>query len=306
MMIQISDIGLLAIAMSITMIAAGVNLSIVFLANMVAVINATLIKLMVTETTSSTEVYMILLMCLGVSVAIGIIAGFINSFLIANLGIPPILVTLGTMNLFYGVAMIVTDGRGIIGFPQQLLDIGSGNMLGIPIPFIIFIVLITILYFVIHKTSYGMKLILVGTNSMASFFSGINNKKVLYITYIISCVFAALSGIMLMARTNSATVDYGAPIVLTTLLIGVLSGIKKGSGKDHVINIFLALLVMQLLNSGLNLLRVSSFIREMTPAALLVAIISLEHLMQARGEKRLNRLSLLNNTQGKGTAEKAG
>jgi simple sugar transport system permease protein len=295
MLVQISDMGIFALAMSITMIAAGVNLSIINLANLVAVINAIVIKSMVTETTSSFEVYMILLLCFGISLIIGFLAGIINSVLIANLKIPEILATLGTMNLFLGIAMILTRGQGIIGFPQQLLDIGANNVIGIPIPFIIFAAIAAMLYLIIHKTPYGTQLMLFGTNRKASFYSGINNNKVIYKTYILSCLVASVSGLMIMARTNSATVDYGASLILTTLLIGVLSGINPSGGTGNVVNMFLALLVMQLLNSGLNLLRVSSFIREMTPAILLVAIVSLEHYLHARSERKLNRLAVYKN-----------
>jgi len=293
MMVQISDVGIFALAMAITMIAAGVNLSIINLGNLVAVINAVLLKSMVTERTSASSIYLILLLCLGISLTVGYIAGVINSFLIANLKIPEILATLGTMNIFLGTAMIITNGQGIIGFPQQLLDFGSNNILGIPIPFLVFLIVAIILYIIIQKTPFGTQLKLFGLNRQASYFSGINNKKVIYKTYIISCMVASISGLMIMARTNSATVDYGATLILITLLIGVLSGIDPAGGTGDVLNIFLALLVMQLLNSGLNLLRVSSFIREMTPAALLVVIVSLEHYLHARSERILNRRVLL-------------
>lgn len=300
MLTQISDMGIFALAMAITMIAAGVNLSIISLANLVAVVNAIVIKSIVSDTTSNSEVYLILLMCFGISMIIGVLAGIINSLLIASLRIPEILATLGTMNLFLGVAMILTKGQGIIGFPQQLLEIGSKNILGIPIPFMIFTIVAVALYFIVHKTAYGAQLMLFGTNRKASFYSGINNNKVIFKTYIISCMVAAVSGLMIMARTNSATVDYGATLILTTLLIGVLSGISPSGGTGSVVNIFLALLVMQLLNSGLNLLRVSSFVREMTPAILLVVIVSLEHYLNAKNEKRLNKIAVMGNGKSTG------
>lgn len=293
MMVQISDNGLFALAMAITMIAAGVNLSIVSLGNLVAVIVAIVLKALVTEQTPDINVYMVLLLCLGISLTVGYIAGVINSFLIANLKIPEILATLGTMNIFAGIAMIITKGQGIIGFPQQLLDIGSNHLLGIPIPFIVFLIVAMILFLIIHKTPFGTQLKLFGMNRKASEFSGIDNKKVVYKTYIISCLIASISGMMIVARTNSATVDYGGTLILITMLIGVLSGIDPAGGTGDVVNIFLALLVMQLLNSGLNLLRVSSFIREMTPATLLIVIVSLEQYLHVRNERILNRRVLL-------------
>jgi simple sugar transport system permease protein len=188
--------------------------------------------------------------------------------------------------------MIITGGTPMIGFPQELLQLGSQNLMGIPFPFIIFVVVGAVLYFILHNTSYGSQLRLYGNNRNAALYSGINNKAVIYKTYILSCVVAASAGLMIIARTNAATVDFGAPIVLTTLLIAVLSGIRPSGGIGNVFNLFLAMLVIQLLNTGLTLLRVSSFVREVIPAALLVSIISLEYYMQVRSEKKLNKMAL--------------
>ena len=298
MLVQIADLGIFGMAMAVTMIAGGIDLSIINLANLVAVVNAILLKSVVTETMSGSTIWMLLLVCLVISLIIGFLGGLINSFLIANLGIPEILATLATMNLYLGISTIITKGTGIIGFPQQLLDIGSESFLSIPIPFFVFIIVSTILYLFIHKTPYGTHVKLFGLNQKATFFSGINNKKVVYKTHIIACMTASVAGLLIMARTNSATVDYGGQMILTTLLIGVLSGIPATGGAGNVIGIFLALFLNQLLISGLNLLRVSSFIREMVPAALLITIVSLEYYLYTLSERRLNRLVLKQNLEG--------
>lgn len=297
MLVQIADLGIFAMAMSVAMISGGIDLSIVNLANLVAVINAVLLKSVVTETTPDATIWLLLLLCLGIALVIGFLGGVINSFLIANLGIPEILATLATMNLYLGISTIITEGRGIIGFPQQLLNFGSGNVLGVPTPFLIFLVIAGALYIFIHRTPYGTHLKLFGLNQRATFFSGINNKKVVYKTHILACMTASLAGLLIMARTNSATIDYGGQTILITLLIGVLSGIPANGGAGSIISIFLALLLNQLLNSGLNLLRVSSFIREMVPAALLITIVSLEYYFYTMSERRLNKLALEKNLQ---------
>jgi simple sugar transport system permease protein len=297
MLVQIADLGIFAMAMSVAMISGGIDLSIVNLANLVAVVNAVLLKSVVTETTPDATIWLLLLLCFGIALVIGFLGGVINSFLIANLGIPEILATLATMNLYLGISTIITEGRGIIGFPQQLLNFGSGNVLGVPTPFLIFLVIAGALYIFIHRTPYGTHLKLFGLNQRATFFSGINNKKVVYKTHILACMTASLAGLLIMARTNSATIDYGGQTILITLLIGVLSGIPASGGAGSIISIFLALLLNQLLNSGLNLLRVSSFIREMVPAALLIAIVSLEYYFYTMSERRLNKLALEKNLQ---------
>jgi simple sugar transport system permease protein len=305
MLVQISDLGIFAMAMAVTMIAGGIDLSIINLANLTAVVSAVLLKATVTESTSSGIIWLLLLACLGIALVIGFLGGVINSFLIANLGIPEILATLATMNLYLGISMIISGGQGTIGFPQQLLNFGSGNVLGIPTPFIIFLVIAAILYLFVHRTPYGTHLKLFGLNQRATFFSGINNKNVVYRTHILACMASALAGLLIMARTNSATVDYGGQMILITLLIGVLSGIPATGGAGSIISIFLALFLNQLINSGLNLLRVSSFIREMVPAALLIAIVSLEYYFYTSSERRLNRLALEKNLKNNNRKEES-
>ncbi len=304
MLVQVSDLGIFTLAMAVTRIAGGIDLSLINLANLITVINAIIIKTVITETSTAFEIYLVLLGCLLLGLVIGFIAGVLNSFLIANLKIPEILATLATMNLYLGISLIITKGTGIIGFPQQLLDLGEKSVAGIPITFIIFLCMAAILYIIVHKTPYGTELKLFGMNEKASYFSGINNSKLIYKTHIIACMFASVAGLMIMARTNSATVNYGALITLTTLLVAALSGISPSGGTGDILNIFLALFLMQLIKSGLNLLRVSSFIRELVPAALLIGLISLEYNLNMFNERRLNRRvlqkNLANEKNGKG------
>ena len=294
-LVQVADVGLLALAMAVVMISKGVNFSIVNLANLSAIVCSMVLRATVTDDMTSFQVHMILLLCIGICILIGLIGGAINAFLIANLRVPEILATLGTMNLFLGVAMIITGGRAMFGIPQELGHIGAGSFAGLPFTFLIFLAVGIIVYIIVHKTPYGSQLMLFGANRNATLYCGINNKVVIYKTYILSCVIAAFAGLMILARTNAATVDFGAPLVLSTLLIGVLSGIKPSGGVGNVINVFLAMLVIQLINTGMTLLRISGFVREMIPALLLVTILSLEYIIQVRSEKRLNRLVLEKN-----------
>ena len=118
-------------------------------------------------------------------------------------------------------------------------------------------------------------------------------------------MIASVMGLLIIARTNAATIDYGGQVIITTLLIGVLSGVASLSGVGNSFSIILALFLNQLINSGLNLLRVSSFIREMVPAALLISIIALEFILFRTQERRLNRMVLklnLENNNNKGAA----
>lgn len=294
-LVQISDVGFFALAMAVVMISRGVNFSIVNLANLSAIVCAMILRALVTDGMSSAHVYLIILLCLGVCIAIGVVGGIMNSVLIAELKVPALLTTLGTMNLFLGFSMIITGGRAMFGIPEELAHIGAGTVFGLPIPFLLFLVAVAIVYVIAHKTPYGSQLRLFGSNNHATMYSGISNRAVIYKTYILSGVLAACAGLLILSRTKAATVDFGAPLVLNTLLIGVLSGIKPTGGVGNIINVFLAMLVIQLLNTGLTLLRVSGFVREMIPALLLVTILSLEHILLIRNERKLNKIAMEKN-----------
>lgn len=294
--IQIADVGFFTMGIAVTMIAGGIDLSVVSLANLTAVINAVLLKSNLTADSPVSHVYMMLGVCLFITIVIGIASGVVNGFLIATLRIPPILATLGTMNIFAGISVVITTGKGIIGFPDQLLFFGSGEAIGIPIPVIMLVFLSIGMYVIMHKTPYGLQAQYYGSNRTAAFFSGINTQRIVYITHIIAGILGSISGVLIMARTNSATVDYGSSIILYSLLAAVLGGVSPIGGKGNIMNVLLALIVMQLLNSGLNLIRVSSFLRETTPGILLILVMMFNHYAQVTRERKLNKKVLTQST----------
>lgn len=247
MAFQASEIGILALAVALTMLTGGIDLSINATANLTAIL-AGLILTSVGETSPA----LAMALAVGAALVIGPICGFINGVLVAYVGIPPILATLGTLTLFQGIATVITKGAAIFGIPEFQF-IGNGDILTIPIPLIIFLVTAAILGVILSKTRYGFEVYLLGANPVAARFSGINNRQVLLRTYIISGLLSAIAGLIILGRTNAARVDFGESYVLLTIMICVLGGINPSGGAGRMVGVVLALIALQFLSTGMNM-----------------------------------------------------
>lgn len=280
MCFQFPEPGLFTLGIGITMLTAGADLSIVAVANLVATING-LILLHVMPADASPAVQMnYVLLCFAVALGIGLICGSLNGFLVAKLGIFPILATLGTQNLYTGISSALTKGQGVFGtFPEPLIFLGSGKLFNfIPMPLVMFLTALIIVTVIIHHTPQGLKTQWFGSNRKTSFYSGIDNVRTVFITYVIASVIGAFTGILILSRTYSAKYDYGTSYVLQAMLACVLAGISPMGGKGNVMNILLSVLSIQLLDSGFNFMRVSSFVRSSTYGILLIISIAVEYL----------------------------
>ncbi len=290
MLFQLVEPGLFAMCISVAYMSKGMDLSIVSIANLVGVINGIILRLNVAQ--DGSNVGFLLALCFVVAIAVGLLCGLINAFFISNVGIFPILVTLGTQNVFMGIAMALTQGRAEGNFPQPLLDFGNAKIGPLPVLTLLFLILFVLLCIVVHKTPYGKKLQWMGSNSKVTWYTGIDNPKITYITYMISGVLAALAGLVIMARTNSAKADYGATYVFQALLTCVLAGISPLGGTGKIYNLILSVVAIQITSTGFNMLRVSPLIRDSIFGALLVISIIIDYVSENQRARRLNRAAI--------------
>lgn len=290
MLFQLVEPGLFAMCIAIAYLAKGIDLSIVSTANLVGITSGIMMRTMIAPDGSNTGP--IILLCVVVSLVTGVVCGLINGFFIARMGIFPILVTLGTQNIYMGIGMALTQGRAEGNFPQALLDFGNCSLGGIPLVTVIFLVLYVLLCIVIHKTPFGRKVQWMGSNSKASWYTGINNTKVTYTTYVISGVIAAICGIIVMSRTNSAKADYGQTYVFQALLTCVLAGISPLGGRGKLYNLILSVVAIQVISTGFNMLRVSPLIRDSIFGFLLVFSIVLDYILEKRRADKLNKAAV--------------
>ena len=291
MLTQLVEPGLFAMCITLAYLSGGIDLSIVSTANLVGIVNGMILRTFLPEGANAAPW---LLLCVVVAFAIAVVAGTINGLLIAGMGIPPILVTLGTQSLFMGVAMILTKGTAEGNFPQALLDIGNAQLAGIPVVTIIFFAIAAILYVIVHKTPFGMKIQLIGANMTAAKYTGINVKATLIKNYILTASLGAIAGMVIMARSNSAKADYGLTYVFQALLTCVLGGVSPLGGKGKVYNVVLSLIALQILSTGFNMLRFSPLIRDSLFGFLLVFTIVIDYFMDKYKLDKMNKLAVAN------------
>lgn len=262
---QIPVLGILTLAMAITMLSGGINLSIIASMNACSLIIAYYI------TTQDN-----LLLGFIISFIISIIIGLMNGMLISEIKVSPILATLGTMTLINGLNILFTNGSTISNFPESILMINSTVIALIPLPIIIFVILSIIVWYILEKTTLGKSIYFIGNNEKATFYSGINTKKIINLIYIISSVLCVFAAVLMMSKLNSAKASYGDSYLLISILATVLGGVNPDGGKGKLIGIMIALVLLQIIESGLNMLSVSSYITKILWGVLLIFFIFLQ------------------------------
>ncbi len=281
------ELGLLSIAIMVTMLSGGIDLSVVGIANLTAILAGKLFQTAIQGQDLATGTLLLyLFLAIAIVIVGGLIAGMLNGLLITRVGITPILATLGTGQLFTGIALVLTGGPAIVGFPEMWSWLGNGKILGLAVPCWLFALTATGVALLLNKTSFGIKLMLIGTNPKAALYSGIVNNRIIFRSYILSGFLAALTGIIMSGRTNAAKSDYGSSYVLQAVLVAVLAGTNPAGGYGTVLGIFIAVIALMLLSSGLQIMRFSNFLVDFIWGAFLLLIMVINFYMQKKRKKR--------------------
>lgn len=286
MAFQLPELGILSLAMMITMLTGGINLSIIASANLTGIVVAMILTRLVTPTTPDSVSFLVVLMAIVVGLSISALIGLLNGLLIARVEVSPILATLGTMILLNGLSIVLTRGYVISGFPPALLFIGNGMVFGVPMPMIIFLLCAGIMALILNHTPLGVSIYMIGSNPIACLFSGVNNRQVLMRTYLISGLYTGVAALIMIARFNSAKSDYGASYLLMTVLASVLGGTSAAGGFGKVSGLVMALAILQVVSSGLNLLGISAFMTIALWGAILILVMVIGHFSLRWQERR--------------------
>ncbi len=280
MAIQFPEFGLMALGVMVAMFTAGIDLSVVAIANVTSICTALLLRMMITGETTPASSMMAVLIALGCALVVGTLCGAFNGFLIARLKIPAILATLGTLELFGGIAIVLTGGKPVSGLPDAFGDVFAYRLLGVvPMALVVFILCATVAGAILTLTGFGKKILMLGTNETAARFSGMQISSLLIRTYVMSGILAALAGVVMLANYNSAKADYGTSYTLLTVLIVVLGGVNPNGGKGRLFGVILSILMLQVLSSGLNMFPdISNFYRPLIWGGVLLLVITVNEV----------------------------
>ncbi|WP_200828153.1 ABC transporter permease [Mycobacterium sp. 3519A] len=278
------EVGVLAIAMMLAMLTGGIDLSLVNIANLSAITMSTLYTTIHASNPALAEQLTPLLVLAGL--AMGLLGGAINAVLVAYVGITPILATLGTMQVYNGIAVVWTGGRTLYGSPAALTNLGQATVAGIPILFLIFVVAAALVALLINRTPIGLKIQLEGSNPMAAGYSGIRSRSVLTSTYLVTGLLGGLAGVLFIARNPSASADYGASYVLLVIVIAVLGGTNPTGGFATVFGVVLATLTLQIVASGFTALRLSAYQYAIAQGVILILVMIADQVTLRRRRRK--------------------
>lgn len=254
---QIPEIGLFSMAMMLPMLVGGIDLSVIASANLGSILMSMFMTSRIEKGEENVPVVIAaILICLVVCTAVGII----NGVIVAIFRIPAMLVTLGMQMALTGISLGITRGGTLSGYPASFVAIGNGSVLGIPNQFLFFIVAAAALMVILQKTPFGTKLRMYGSNPVATVYSGVNEYSLLIRTHMLSGLYVGFAAVVMCSRLTSASAGAAANYLMRAILIAVLGGVDPNGGRGKVAGVLWAVLLFQCMATGLNILRVNSYI----------------------------------------------
>jgi ribose/xylose/arabinose/galactoside ABC-type transport system permease subunit len=246
---QASINALLAFGVTFVIITGGIDLS---LGSMVAVTGVTAAML------AHPDTFPVVLPIFAGLLA-GLLMGLFNGFIITKSKIAPFIVTLGTMTIGRGLALILSEGRPVSNLSDSFNFIGGGDVFGIPLPIIVLIIIFIICSIILKKTLLGRYIYAIGGNEQAARASGINVNQVKMAVYSISGLLAGLAGILLTSRITTGQPNAGAGFELDAIAAAVIGGTSTSGGTGTMTGTLVGVLLIGVINNGLDLLNVTSY-----------------------------------------------
>jgi ribose transport system permease protein len=271
---QTSINAIIAVGLTFVIITAGIDLSVGSIVAFSGVVLA-----------SALEAGLPMSLAIILGLGVGLICGLINGSLIAYGKLPPFIATLGMMSVARGAALMYTQGRPISGFDLNFRSIATGEIMFIPVPVILMILVYLIAHFILTHTKLGRYTYAIGGNEEAALLSGINVMRYKACVYGICGALSGLAAVMLTARLNSAQPIAGMMYELDAIAATVIGGTSLMGGEGRIVGTLIGALIMGVLRNGLNLLGVSSFLQQTIIGAVIIIAVLIDTTIKRRGSR---------------------
>lgn len=270
-LLQSAELGLIVIPLAFLVMSGSVDLSVGSVASASAVTSA-----LVMSSTGNT------LLGLLVGVAFGAFAGAVNGFFIAYLKLNPIVVTLGFLSVWGGFAQLVTGGKTVqrSSLPEDFRAFGTFSIGPVPIQIILLIVAVALGWYFLRRNKVGKEVLAIGGNERAAHLMGINVRARRFQLFMVSGVAAAIVGILLTAKVQSASPVIGSGMELQALTVVLLGGVAFEGGIGRISGVVAGLLFFKVLSNGLVFLQVSPFVQTILVGSTLVVAVALDSGVQ--------------------------
>jgi ribose transport system permease protein len=270
---QAAIIAIVAVGMTFVIITAGIDLSVGSVLAFAGVVMASLLQRGIP-----------LPLALAAGLGTGLFCGLVNGLLITIGRLPPFIATLGMMSVARGSALMFTEGRPVSGFSETFRTLATGELLRVPVPVIIMVVVYAVAHFVLRRTKLGRYTYAIGGNEEAALLSGINVKFYKTMVYALAGMLSGLAAILLTARLNSAQPIAGMMYELDAIAATVIGGTSLLGGEGTVLGTLIGALIMAVLRNGLNLLGISSFIQQVVIGSVIIVAVLIDMALKRRGK----------------------
>lgn len=263
---QVSIIGIIAIGSTFVLISGGLDLSpgaVVALAGVMAA-----------QFGHPGEYPLIVPIVVGITT--GILFGIFNGFVTSKGGVPPFIVTLGTMTIGRGLALLACDGMQVINLSDKYVDLASSEVFGIPILIVLFILVFLFSYFVLNMTRFGRHIYAVGGNENAAHVSGVNVNRIKISVYAIAGALSGFGGLLLSSRTIVGSPIAGSGYELDAIAAAVIGGTSTTGGLGKLSGTIIGALIIQVISNGLDMINVPSYYQQIVKGSIIILAVFID------------------------------
>lgn len=271
--LSIAITGILAVGMTMVILTGGIDLSVGSVVALAGVAAATL------ASGGGTGV------ALGVAaaIAIGLGVGLFNGLVVAHFRVPPFVTTLAMLTICRGLAFVLSGGRSIGNLPESFNYVGRERVLGLPLPVLLMALVFAGGWFLLRRTVIGRYIYAVGGNRKATFFAGVNTRRVITITYVINGLLVGLAGYVLASRLGAGVPNSGIQYELDVIAAVVVGGTSLTGGQGSVVGTFWGAVFIGVLNNGLNLFGVDPYMQKIALGVVLLLAVFADQAGKTRG-----------------------
>jgi ribose transport system permease protein len=280
-LVQSSYLLLFASAQMVVILTGGFDLS---LGMAVSVISVATALATTGLAAAGAPVWLIFITGLAVGLGVGLLVGVFNGLFVSWVGINPFVVTLGSLNICYGLATTISGGRPVFNVPDAFTrPLYDGTFIpGVPIPVTLAIAVAVLLYFLLDRTVFGRALYLIGNNPRAANLAGIPGRRYLFLAYVTCSLLAAFGSLMLTARTGSGEPNLGGSLMLESIAAAVIGGVSLQGGIGGIIPAILGSIFVTMLSNAMDLLEVGGYVQQILLGCVIIAAIFLDRVRATR------------------------
>lgn len=280
-LLQSSYLLLFASAQMVVILTRGFDLSLGMSVSLVSVASA---LVMTGMDAAGWSMSLVVIAGLALGLGVGLLVGLFNGVCVSWLNINPFVVTLGSLNICYGLATTISGGRPVFNVPDEFSHIlYDGRLIpGIPVPILLAAVVALLLYFLLGHTVIGRSLYLIGNNPRAAYLAGLPSRRYLLFAYVLCALLAAFGALMLTARTGSGEPNLGGNLMLESIAAAVIGGVSLQGGVGGIGAALLGTIFVTMLSNAMDLLQVGGYVQQILLGCIIIVAIVLDRVRVSR------------------------